>query len=88
MPKKILFIEDESSLQKTFGDIGETENEFLLSLKVSYDEILNSKSLKLGERVMPVGGLYYEKRIANHQKTLDELFDYAALKWSGSKASA
>lgn len=68
--------------RRTFKDIKETDNEFLLAAKKDYDEVLSYKSKELIPRIT------YKKRIANHQKTLDELFDYAALKWSGSKVSA
>ncbi|MEK6841512.1 MAG: hypothetical protein AABW57_01190 [Nanoarchaeota archaeon] len=68
--------------KRTFQDLGETNNEFLAAIKRDYDEILAYKSKKLIPRIK------YKKRIANHQKTLEELFNYAALKWSGSKVSA
>ena len=67
--------------KNTFQDAKDKKNEFLLSIVRDYNEILRewSKSSK--------GGIHYSKRISNDQATLQELFNYAALKFKGVKSS-
>lgn len=66
---------------RTFQDVKDVENEFLTAIKQAYEEILRTISEK-SRAPIP-----YEKRIANDQKTLEEIFNYAAFKFSKSKAS-
>ncbi len=60
-----------------FKEIGETRNEFLLSLKMGYDDVLRAKPRLVN----------YRKKIENNQKTLEEIFNYAAFKFSKSRVS-
>ena len=64
-----------------FHEIKNKENEFISSLKADYEEILREWSKK------SKGGIYYIKRISNDQRTLEELFNYAAFKFKGLKFS-
>ena len=69
--------------KRTFSDLKETENEFLASIKKDYDETL--KNTRPTKSLIPL--IHYEKRIANDQSTLEEIFNYAALKFKASKSS-
>ncbi|MEK6906918.1 MAG: hypothetical protein AABW45_00130 [Nanoarchaeota archaeon] len=60
-----------------FKDIGETKNEFLLSLKMGYDDVLRANP-----RIVN-----YRKKIENDQKALEEIFNYAAFKFNKSRVS-
>ena len=73
---------DRNYFKKAFN-ISETENEFLAAVKDDYDKILQQpkpRNLYMG--------IVYHKRIANDQKSLEELFNYIAAKFKGEKASA
>jgi len=79
--KVVYFTSDVDYFKRTFSNLNGTDNEFLSAIKTDYNEILSHKQGVLK------GSVKYEKRIANNQITLEDLFNYAAFKFKGINSS-